>query len=135
MGLILYTYGYANGNIEDLHRYVRDGAVVLDIRYSPNSYIPGWGKERLEAALRDEYRWVHDLGNRNYRDGPVQIVNMDRGMGVVEGYVDEDTPVVLLCACRDLGRCHRKLVAQEAAARFGVQVIHLKPGEDLLQPP
>lgn len=33
-------------------------------------------------------------------------------------------PVILLCACSDLHRCHRLLVAEAVAARSAVQAIH-----------
>lgn len=38
-----------------------------------------------------------------------------------------DSPAALLCVERDPEACHRSLIAERLAERFGVQVAHLRP--------
>lgn len=132
--MTLYTYGYSGGgSLDDLGGYTAAGAVILDIRFSPNSRVPIWRKEHLEAVLRDEYRWVPALGNRDYRSpGSIRIADLSAGLAIVDRYHDEGTPVVLLCACRDWQSCHRATVA-EAIRRTtpGLTVRHLAHGETI----
>lgn len=129
----LYTYGYGSkgATVEDLLRLIRAGAVVIDCRYAPVSARVEWSKEHLEAKLGEEYRWVHTLGNVNYRaGGEIQIKDLPGGLRVLGTYL-EQLPVVLLCACASAARCHRSVVARAAEERFGCEVIHLKPGQAL----
>jgi uncharacterized protein (DUF488 family) len=39
----------------------------------------------------------------------------------------DDATTALLCVEREPGACHRSLVAQELAERFGIEVVHLRP--------
>lgn len=129
----LYTYGYGamGASVADLEGYARGGAVVIDCRYAPVSKRVEWAKEHLEAKLGDEYRWVHVLGNRNYRSGDeIQIKDLNGGLEILETYLDQ-CPVVLLCACARPETCHRSLVAEAARKRFGCEVVNLKPGQEL----
>jgi uncharacterized protein (DUF488 family) len=45
----------------------------------------------------------------------------------VLGSMPEGATSALLCVERDAEACHRSLVAQELAERFGVDVLHLRP--------
>lgn len=133
--MTIYTYGYSGGSVADLLAHVRAGCVALDVRYSPNSRVPHWRKEHLEAILADEYRWVPSLGNLDYRSGgSIRIADLQAGLRVIGRYVREETPVVLLCACPDWRSCHRLGVAQAAAGCYPQLVIrHLAPGERIAQ--
>jgi uncharacterized protein (DUF488 family) len=48
-------------------------------------------------------------------------------LGAVLASMPEDATTALLCVEREPGACHRSLVAQELAERFGVDVVHLRP--------
>lgn len=120
----LYTFGYSGRLPDQLQALVEQlDAVVVDIRFSPRSRIPDWNGGRLQKLLGKRYRHLRALGNRNYKGGPVEFV--DLAAGVVEvGELLRQQPVVLLCVCADVQRCHRLLAAEAIAARYGVIVEH-----------
>jgi uncharacterized protein (DUF488 family) len=98
-------------------------ALVVDIRFSPRSRIAHWSGGRLAKLPGNRYYHLPALGNRNYKGGPVDIVDLEGGMAQVAALLARQ-PVILLCVCSDLHRCHRLLVAEAVAARSAVQVIH-----------
>ena len=70
----LYTVGYATWTLEQLTRQIGElGAMLLDIRYSPNSRQPQWRKRNLVAHLGDAYVHVQSLGNVNDKGGEMQM--------------------------------------------------------------
>ena len=82
--------------------------VVVDIRLSPRSRVPGWNRGPLAGLLGDRYQLVGELGNRNYRgDGPVVIADLRAGVRALATI--ERTPL-LLCVCADAATCHRQVV-------------------------
>jgi hypothetical protein len=64
------------------------------------------------------------LGNRNYKGGPVEIVDLEAGLAQVADRLVSQ-PVILLCVCAEVERCHRRLVAEAISVRYGVSVTHL----------
>jgi uncharacterized protein (DUF488 family) len=122
----LYTFGYYGRTREELERVRQElGAVVVDIRYNPTSRNAAWRKGSLEAFFpADAYRYLQYLGNRNYKRQGIQILDLETGLDVLQGWL-EDRPVILLCVCKKVHYCHRLLVAEAAAERFGVTVQHL----------
>lgn len=125
----LYTYGYGNGSMSDLHEFVNAGAVVADVRYAPYSHNPEWKKENLAKELGANYVWIPALGNVNYKNGKkIAIPQMQYGLAELRDYL-ECQPVVLLCVCPQWEECHRRMVADRAAQVFGIQVWHLGRGD------
>lgn len=128
----LFTYGYTGGSLQDLLRYAAEGALILDIRYSPGSRVPAWRKELLQAALGDRYEWCQALGNENYRGGPIKIANPQYGFRILRERLSTSYPVILLCACGDWHFCHRRTVTEMAVSSIpGVTVRHLSLGDSL----
>ena len=103
--------------------------LLIDIRLSPWSQRACWRRPALEGLLGGRYRHLPMLGNRNFRSGgPVEIVNLGRGLDVLSRHLDASPrPLVLLCACARLEGCHRRSVAEALWAR-GVRTEEL-PGE------
>lgn len=120
----IYTYGYSGRTPHELQtRAEQLEAVVADIRFSPRSRIPDWSGGRLQKLLGDRYRHLPALGNRNYRGGPVEFV--DLATGVVEvGELLRQQPVILLCVCADVQRCHRLPAAEAIVTRYEVTIEH-----------
>ena len=54
--------------------------VVVDIRFSPRSRIPDWSAGRLQKLLGDRYQHLPALGNRNYKSGAVEFVDLEAGV-------------------------------------------------------
>lgn len=133
--MTLYTYGYGGrGRIQDLERYVAAGAVIVDVRLHARSGIPGWSGAALRRKLGSGYRHVPWLGNVNHREpgAPVKISDIGSGLNRIQRYVWSGTPLVFLCGCAGVEKCHRKVVADAAAERWGeVTIRHLKPGDEL----
>ena len=120
----LYTYGYSGRTPHKLQTLAEQlAAVVADIRFNPRSRIPDWSGGRLQKLLGDRYRHLPALGNRNYKGGPVEFV--DLAAGIVEvGQLLRQQPVILLCVCADVQRCHRLPAAEAISARYGVTIEH-----------
>jgi uncharacterized protein (DUF488 family) len=98
-------------------------AVVVDIRFSPRSRNPHWTAGRLTSLLGERYRHLAVLGNRNYKGGPIEFVDLEEGV-VKVGELLREQPVILLCVCADVERCHRLPAAEAIAARYGVTITH-----------
>jgi hypothetical protein len=126
----LYTYGYLAGTPEELVSHAEAGVLVLDIRINPTSRNPVWRQGHLRKLLANRYAWCPELGNPNYKSKlPPTLADVDAGMKTLRPLLQE-TPVVMLCACRDWHTCHRRLAAeawQELAPDW--PVVHLEPGD------
>jgi uncharacterized protein (DUF488 family) len=121
----LYTAGYTGLKPEELKATAeRLGAVVADIRFRPFSRNPAWSKVNVSKALGDRYQHIQALGNRNYKGGPIDLLGVEAGIGIV-GTLLETQPVILLCVCTNVETCHRKTVAEKLAEALGCEVKHL----------
>jgi uncharacterized protein (DUF488 family) len=122
----IYTLGYLNATPEAVDRYVEElGALLVDTRFTPTSRNPVWRQGPLRRLLGDRYVHIKALGNERYRQGPpIKLHQPEEGMAQLRPLV-EAQPVILLCACRDVNLCHRKLIAEMAADAWGVEVVHL----------
>lgn len=120
----LYTFGYSGRLPDQLQALVEQlDAVVVDIRFSPRSRSPGWSAGRLQKLLEKRYRHLPALGNRNYKGGPIEFVDLKTGV-VEVGELLRQQPVILLCVYADVQRCHRLPAAEAIASRYGVIVEH-----------
>ena len=120
----LYTFGYSGRTPHELQTLAEKlNAVVVDIRFSPRSRIPDWSGGRLQNLLGDRYRHLPSLGNRNYKGGPIEFVDLEAGV-VEVGELLRQQPVILLCVCADVQRCHRLPAAEAIATRYEVTVEH-----------
>jgi uncharacterized protein (DUF488 family) len=122
-GKTLYTFGYRGESIGNLKAHVeRLNGMVVDVRYNPYSPNPTWSKLGLMKVFGERYIWLKDLGNRNYKGGPIEIVDMEAGLARIEGM----TAPILLCACSDVTTCHRQRVAVGAMIE-GWRIEHIAP--------
>jgi uncharacterized protein (DUF488 family) len=78
--------------------------------------------------LGDRYYWLSDFGNVNYKNGgPITIANFDKGVERLVPVKATGKAVVLLCGCADINTCHRKVLAERLAERWGAEVVHITP--------
>ena len=70
------------------------------------------------------YIHVRELGNVNYKGGPVEIEDLEAGLCKLRAILERG-PAILMCMCSNLRRCHRK-VAADALAGEGYAVVHLR---------
>lgn len=128
---IVYTFGYSRHSVADLQAHMeRTGAIVVDIRYNPDSRRPEWRGAALRKALNGRYAHVRALGNKNYRsaDAPIRIADMETGIALLKTHAKlAASPVILLCGCGDPQTCHRHVVALELLKRNVAQtLVHLE---------
>lgn len=140
----IYTVGYTGASMERLVEKVRsvDG-MLIDIRYSPRSRAPLWGQPSflkhfgalggadLEDGSPGRYLHLRHWGNENYAGGPIVIRDLNLGAKVLEQKVQENPGMVpiLMCACADFERCHRRTVSEWLEKRFGTVVEHWHPSD------
>jgi uncharacterized protein (DUF488 family) len=121
----LYTFGYSGKQPDELLALAEQlDAIVVDIRFSPRSRVPQWSGGRLARLLGDRYCHLPALGNRNYKGGPIELVDLETGIAQVADLLAHQ-PVILLCVCGDVQHCHRRLAAEAIAARYGAPLTHL----------
>jgi uncharacterized protein (DUF488 family) len=105
----VYTYGYQGHDPDELHKIALTlNATVFDIRFSPRSRNYKWSGSNLQNVLGDRYRHVRAFGNKNYKGGPIELVNFASGL---EQVLDSPRPVILMCVCKDPSICHRTTIA------------------------
>jgi len=106
----IYTTGYANWTLEGLLQAAKDlNAVIIDIRLEAASSRTEWNYANLARVCRSHYYHVPALGNLNYKGGPIEIADFSRGVRVLTEFSQD---LILMCGCRDLGTCHRFVVAE-----------------------
>ncbi len=128
---ILWTFGYgAPGTAEDFWAFCDRNRVcrVVDVRRSPTSEKPGWGKRDLEGDPRYEHR--PELGN-SYGAKPGQWIcssaaAADRAVDELYQAIMRGETILLLCGEADWRECHRRHVALALARLAGCGVRHLR---------
>ena len=127
--MVIYTAGYLAGWTPEalVAKAKKLEALVVDVRLVPMSRRPEWSEVCLKQALGAAYAWIGEWGNVNYRTGgPVLLADFEGGLAKL-GRPAEN--VILLCACRNVNVCHRKVVAEKLAAEWGREIVHLgRPG-------
>lgn len=125
--MTIYTLGYASWPIQNVETLVRDlDARLIDVRYKPYTSKPGFSRDDLDDRLGPQYRHEPGFGNVNYRGGPVNLKAPERALDRLDFLGAEDRPpIILMCGCKDVERCHRTQVAARIASRYGGTIEHL----------
>jgi len=127
----LYTFGYRGYSTDDLQDHLNNidslHSVVVDIRYVPYSkMMPFWSKENLQEKFGDKYFHIKALGNKNYKEkGKIEILDLESGIEKLIFMMGLGFKCLILCACEDVLKCHRKFVSDEIQKRTKCEVIHL----------
>lgn len=123
----LFTFGYNGGGQDRLMQIMSDPrAILIDVRYSPQSRRLGMGQSDLVKRFGSQYRWVEALGNERYRGGPIKIHDLQAGTRLVRWLIEHGRIVVLMCCCAKVAECHRRTLALAiAGAMPGLKVIDL----------
>jgi uncharacterized protein (DUF488 family) len=113
----LSTLGYTEDSAQErLDAFIaRPGTALVDIRMSPSSRrMPTWSKADLMIRYPARYIWVAQLGNINYRPKDrkkgIELYDAAEGVAMVTRLLRSGHSVMLLCACKDYQKCHRKVV-------------------------
>jgi hypothetical protein len=70
------------------------------------------------------------FGNVNYNGRPLKFHAPDTATANISALLKKNL-VILLCACKDVNTCHRKVAAEYLAEQLGVEVKHLTPADAL----
>lgn len=113
--MALYTVGYAATSSEqELARLMADPHMLLiDIRLVPLSrWRPAWRKAALSVRYGPRYIHLPGLGNLHYKhpEKDMQLAAPDVPLGQLRQLMESGHSLVLLCACADYERCHRRMV-------------------------
>lgn len=120
----VYTFGYSGHTSAQLKQLAEElDAIVFDIRFSPRSRDPQWSGKRLRAALGHRYQHIRELGNENYKSGPIQLVDFEAGRKLIE---DSSNPIILMCVCQNYRDCHRAVVASKLS-QLGIATKEARP--------
>jgi uncharacterized protein (DUF488 family) len=142
----LYTVGYEGTTFERFVFALRAARVerLVDVRERPQSRKAGFSRTALARGLADagiEYRHVRELGcpkviRDRYRsdddwagytrDFLAYLETQPASVRQVAELATE-RPTALLCFEADPARCHRRYVAEAAAALMPLHVEHLAP--------
>lgn len=107
----IHTIGYTAPNAMELVQQLMSNpnTLLIDTRYSPYSRLPEWRQDALAGKYGARYRYAGQfLGNVNFRGGPIHLAQPKRGIAGLTMYLREGHDLILLCACADYERCHRK---------------------------
>lgn len=112
----LYTIGYTEKDAaQQIEAFLaQEQTGLIDIRYRPRCrWNAQWNKSALQAKY-GAYKYIHlrCFGNMNYNQPgqPIQLLNPDERLHSVVHALFNGISLMLLCACKDYERCHRKTV-------------------------
>ncbi len=127
--MTIYTLGYSGWRIEDVEAVLdRLDAILVDVRMVPRTrWAPAWNSAVLAGRLGERYTWLRAFGNVNYKGTfeQIKIADFDAGEIRLREITATGKAVVLLCGCRDVNVCHRKVLAERLAQAWGTEVEHL----------
>jgi uncharacterized protein (DUF488 family) len=107
-------YRHAGHNIVITHLLrCFSSAVLVESRWSARSRQPCWSATALRSRYGERYLSLgHLLGNTAYREpGVIQIAQLEQGVAqLLELLEKKQSPLILLCACREYAQCHRKVI-------------------------
>lgn len=108
----IYTIGYSGRTADDIKRIV-GGGLLLDIRFSPRSRKAGFSQKKLEENFNDQYQWLYEFGNENFRGNTILLYDPAAGLEIIKTLSEKyhDMPLFLMCACANPTTCHRATVA------------------------
>jgi uncharacterized protein (DUF488 family) len=147
----IYTLGYNGWKIEDVEAVLaRLDAILVDVRMVPRTrWTPAWNSSVLYERLGDasahstgsssspqadsakgRYVWLKEFGNKNYKGTfeQIEIADFRAGQQRLRELLAQSATVkavVLMCGCRDVNICHRKVVAEKLAKEWDMDVCHL----------
>ncbi len=111
----IFTTGYTGKDISNLKPLLETlDAMLIDIRFAPFSQVMHWRKVYLKALLGEKYRHIPNLGNRTFGEDKITIQNLNLG---IETVLNLPFNIVLMCACKKIENCHRRIIIEELHKR------------------
>lgn len=123
----IYTLGYGGryyeAALQQAENLAREG-MIIDTRIVPHTKLVGFDQEDLQREYGLRYIHISALGNRNYKGGPIELVDEESGLQQLEEWLAR-FPILLLCGCTDVTTCHRRYIANKLRERTGASICHL----------
>lgn len=120
--MTLFSAGYQDSSA--LKRIFGFPGVIVDVRFNPYTKSLRWHQSRFQELFGERYYHCRELGNRGYRSGTIDVVNLEAGMKAVVSLL-EVADVLLLCCCASLQACHRKVIIDEIERKYGIKTLDL----------
>ncbi len=122
----LATLGYTEaGAREQIDAFLaRPRSYLVDIRLVPYSrFRPQWNRPALKARYGRQYVHLRGLGNLHYQDPrkPIHLLGPEPHIEHLAKQLSLGTSYLLLCACKNYERCHRKVVYEQILLQLGAQ--------------
>jgi uncharacterized protein (DUF488 family) len=121
----IYTLGYQTFTHEEILSLMRERGVkrLVDVRTTPYSKKPGFTKDELEAACREQYEWRGDiLGGKG--DGV-----SEEG---IRWLVEQEDDLLLMCMEDSPCQCHRYWLIARKLLDYGIECVHIYEGKEHL---
>ena len=133
----IYTLGSSGWSVEAVKTFLESvNGVAVDVRMVPRSRVAAFNGIAFSRLMGERYYWLSDFGNVNYKNGgPIAIADFDKGVERLGPLKSAGKAVVLLCGCPDVATCHRKILAERLAERWGAEVEHVAPPPKVKPPP
>jgi hypothetical protein len=115
-----YTEQYARERIDAFLAQPR--SYLVDIRNTPYSrWNTNWNRNTLAARYEKRYVHLPGLGNLNYANKhlPIELADPEQHVSHLVTCLKRGCSYLLLCACKDYERCHRKTVYTLIMAALG----------------
>ncbi len=106
------------------------GWFLVDIRADRRSYLEEWSGSSLLRHFRSRYLAVPELGEANQPASAhaIQLLDQTTGLAKVGLLLEAGFNCLLLCACPEWQRCHRRQVAQSLQQVYpALDATHLVP--------
>src|SRR5687768_8016574 len=94
----VYTTSFFGKQVTDLPGLLKAlEAILIDVRFAPESKPIEWSKEYLRLLLRKKYLHIPSLGNREKKDSQkISIQNLSLGIKII---TELKINVLLICEC------------------------------------
>lgn len=123
--VIPFGYGFRE-SMQVLQQLMEDSNTYLvDIRKSPKTGYAGFNDYELKSQFKDRYVHMIELGNANFKGGPIQIIRPVQGIDRLVKGLNKGYRLILLCGCQSYDTCHRKTAVELLKGTMpNVEVIH-----------
>ena len=126
----LFTYGYGSSQVAKTIDHLKAAGVrhVVDVRYNPTSRDPDYRQKRLRNLLEYAgltYSHLQELGNVNYKGGPVALSDPRSGIPKLQALIESEEGVCILCVCRRPEGCHRRTITDTLEGLASVEIVDL----------
>lgn len=124
----LATFGYASKVLDVEWEFqqvlcVNHHALIVDTRLAPwCRWSMLWQRDRLAARYGEHYQWHGQLLGNIHHDQPgkpIALANEAEGIALLCRWLEQDITLILLCACAEYERCHRKVIYDKVKATLG----------------